>query len=72
MFGAGPYISFSITEQENRTRSIINGDFKSNESNDLSVGDQSGPIQTFDFGMNALAGFEIGHVFLSQLTLAGV
>ena len=65
MFGAGPYISFFYNGTEKSDTVYYNGDFKSNENSDLSVGNKAGQYKTFDFGMNALAGFEIGHVFLT-------
>ena len=65
MFGAGPYISFFYNGTEKSDTIYNNGDFKSNENNDLSVGTKVGQYKTFDFGMNALAGFEIGHIFLT-------
>jgi hypothetical protein len=65
MFGAGPYISFSITERKNRTRSIIMVTSKAMKAMTCRCGTKVGQYKTFDFGMNALAGFEIGHIFLT-------
>jgi len=65
MFGAGPYFSFFYNGTEKSDTIYNNGDFKSTENNDLSVGTNVGQYKTFDFGMNALAGFEIGHFFLT-------
>lgn len=65
MLGGGPYVSFFYNGKEKSDTVYNNGNFESYENTDLSVGTKTGQYKTFDFGFNALAGFEIGHVFLT-------
>jgi hypothetical protein len=71
MFGAGPYISFFYNGTEKSDTIYNNGDFKSNENSDLSVGTKVGQYKTFDFGMNAWRDLS-SVTFFSQLISAAV
>lgn len=65
IIGAGPYISFFFNGKENDEVSYKSGDFTTNEIKDLPVGNGPGKYKTFDYGVNGLAGFEIGRVFVT-------
>jgi len=65
IIGAGPYVSFFLNGKEKSETSFINGDFSTIENKDLPVGNGAGKYKTFDYGVNGLAGFEIGRVFLT-------
>ena len=65
IIGAGPYVSFFFNGKESYEYLFTNGDFASDELKDLPVGKGPGQYRTFDFGVNGLAGFEIGRVFLT-------
>jgi len=65
VIGAGPYIAFFFNGKENNEVSYTNGDFTTNEVKDLPVGNGPGKYKTFDYGINGLAGLEIGRVFLT-------
>jgi len=65
IIGAGPYIAFFFSGKENNEVSYKNGDFTTNEVKDLPVGNGPGKYKTFDYGVNGLAGFEIGRVFIT-------
>jgi len=66
---AGPYISFiynATLSQESRTRIFGSSKFQyKTEDIDLPVGNGTGKYKTFDFGVNAKAGFELGNVMIS-------
>jgi outer membrane protein OmpA-like peptidoglycan-associated protein len=65
MISGGPYVSFFYNGKE-KTETVFNGGgFESTENNDLPVGKKSGQYKTVDYGLNALAGFEFGRVFLT-------
>ncbi|MES1220258.1 MAG: OmpA family protein [Bacteroidota bacterium] len=63
--GAGPYLSFFFNGKEKNEVSYLNGDFTNFENKDLPVGNGAGKYKTFDYGLNGLAGLEIGRVFLT-------
>jgi len=65
MIGGGPYVSFFYNGKEKSETFFNNGNFEANENNDLPVGKKPGQYKTFDYGVNALAGFEFGRVFLT-------
>lgn len=56
LLGAGPYVSARISGNE-----VKNGV----ENDDLDIGDGVGQYKGFDYGFNALAGFEFGRVFVT-------
>jgi OOP family OmpA-OmpF porin len=65
MLGGGPYVSFFFNGKETSETLYSNGNFDNTTDDDLPVGTKSGQYKTFDYGVNALAGFEIGHLFLT-------
>ena len=65
MIGGGPYVSFFYNGKEKSETLFSNGDYKAEEINDLPVGKKPGQYKTFNYGVNALAGFEFGRVFLT-------
>lgn len=65
VLGAGPYLSFFYNGKEKNDTIFNNGNFKSSENSDLAVGQKAGQYKTFDYGVNALAGFEIGPAYLT-------
>jgi len=65
IIGGGPYLSFFYNGKEKTETVYNNGTFENNEDNDLSVGTKPGQYKTFDYGVNALAGIEIGHISLT-------
>lgn len=65
IIGGGPYMAFFFNGKENNEVSYKNGDFTTNEVTDLPVGNGPGKYKTFDYGVNGLAGLEIGRVFLT-------
>ncbi|MBL7700323.1 MAG: OmpA family protein [Chitinophagaceae bacterium] len=69
---AGPYIGlFYNGKQKNETRIYSSNSFK-DEDVRLEAGNGAGRYQTFDYGWNARAGFEIGSVMLSGFMSEGL
>ena len=69
---AGPYIGFFYNgKQKNETRIYSSNTFKDEEVR-LEAGNGQGKIKTFDAGVNARAGFEIGNVMLSGFMSEGL
>ena len=68
----GPYIGFFYNgKQKNETRIYSSNTFKDEEVR-LEAGSGQGKIKTFDAGVNARAGFEIGNVMLSGFMSEGL
>lgn len=72
MISAGPYLSFffkgkNITE----LRQYSTNKFTKEETT-LDAGDAPNKVQTFDFGVNARAGFEIGSVLVTGFVSQGL
>jgi len=65
IIGGGPYGSFFYNGKEKSETLFKDGRFKGTENDDLPVGKKSGEYKTIDYGVNALAGFEFGRVFLT-------
>jgi outer membrane protein OmpA-like peptidoglycan-associated protein len=65
ILGGGPYISFFYNGKEKTETSYNSGDFETTEDNDLPVGTKPGQYKTFDYGVNGLAGFEIGRLSIT-------
>jgi outer membrane protein OmpA-like peptidoglycan-associated protein len=65
ILGGGPYFSFFYNGKEKTETLYNNGTFEATEDNDLPVGTKPGQYKTFDYGVNGLAGFEIGHVSIT-------
>jgi len=64
-FGGGPYLSFFYNGKESSEKFLKTGTVKTDENNDLPVGDGPGKYSTFDFGASAVAGVEFGNVFIA-------
>ncbi len=66
--GAGPYFAFILNSKMNNQSLLQINDTTpqySNETDDLLEGNAVNKYKTFDFGVNAKAGFEFGNVMLS-------
>ncbi|HEX6193706.1 MAG TPA: OmpA family protein [Chitinophagaceae bacterium] len=65
IIGAGPYLSFFYNGKENAETFGENSFFQQEENEDLPVGDAPGKYKVLNYGVNALAGFEFGRIFLT-------
>ncbi len=65
VLGGGTYFSFFYNGNIRSQYIAKNGAYSADEIDDLPVGDGPGKYSTYDFGVNALAGFEIGRVLLT-------
>ncbi|MFN4313492.1 MAG: OmpA family protein [Chitinophagaceae bacterium] len=65
VLGGGTYFSFFYNGSVRSQYVAKNGAFSADEIDDLPVGDGPGKYSTYDFGVNALAGFEFGRVLLT-------
>jgi OmpA-OmpF porin, OOP family len=69
---AGPYIGFFYNgKQKNETRIYSSNSFKDEETR-LESGNEKGKFKTFNAGVSARAGFEIGNVLLSGFMSEGL
>lgn len=65
ILGAGPYLSFFYTGKL-KTETVSKAfEYEAIENNDPPVGDGAGKYSVFDYGVNGLAGFEIGKIMLT-------
>ncbi len=65
ILGGGPYVSFFYDGFDKRETILVDVKYSTDENNDLPVGKGSGKYSILDFGVNGLAGFEFGRVFLT-------
>jgi outer membrane protein OmpA-like peptidoglycan-associated protein len=65
VIGGGPYLSFFYNGSDKRENILVDVKYSTEENNDLPVGKGSGKYAILDYGVNALAGFEFGRVFLT-------
>ncbi len=65
LLGAGPYASFFYTGKLKTETVSKNGDYSVDENKDPAVGDGPNKYAVLDYGVNGLAGFEFGRVFLT-------
>ncbi|MBC7946805.1 MAG: OmpA family protein [Chitinophagaceae bacterium] len=65
IIGAGPYASFFYTGKTKTETISKYGDYTLEENKDPGIGDGPGKYATMDYGVNGLAGFEFGRVFLT-------
>ena len=65
IIGGGPYASFFYNGKENAETFGDNSYFLQEENEDLPVGNAPGKYRVLNFGVNALAGFEFGRVFIT-------
>ncbi|MBL7739804.1 MAG: OmpA family protein [Chitinophagaceae bacterium] len=65
IIGAGPYASFFYTGKTKTETVTKQGGYEVDENKNLEVGDAPGKYAVWDYGVNGLAGFEFGRVFLT-------
>ncbi len=66
MIGAGPYVSFHFNGFYKTEDIIVNNSLTTVEDNsDLPIGKGAGKFSIFNYGVNGLAGFEFGRLFLT-------
>ena len=62
---AGPYFSFFFNGNLNVQAHLSSSDKFAQETTDLATGNAQGEYKSFDFGLNAKAGFELGSITIS-------
>lgn len=72
LIGAGPYFSFFFSGSDNRTHEVAGINKRTEENEDLPVGKGKGQYSTIDYGVNGLAGFEFGRIFLTAKYSRGI
>jgi outer membrane protein OmpA-like peptidoglycan-associated protein len=65
IIGGGPYSSFFYNGKETSQTISVTGISAEDKNDDLSVGNIPGKYRVLNYGVNALAGFESGRVFLT-------
>lgn len=65
IIGGGPYLSFFFNGSDTKDKNVVGVSYEQEVSDNLPVGKGPGQYATLDFGVNALAGFEFGRVFLT-------
>ncbi|HEY6506076.1 MAG TPA: OmpA family protein [Chitinophagaceae bacterium] len=65
IIGAGPYLSFFYTGKLKTETVSKDLSYTIDENKDPAVGEGPGKYSTMDYGVNGLAGFEFGRVFLT-------
>jgi len=65
LVGGGPYLSFFYGGSHTQEDVLADVRVTTLETKDLPVGDGAGKYSTLDYGVNGLAGFEFGRVFLT-------
>lgn len=65
IIGAGPYASFFYTGKLRTETVSKTGNYTVDENKDPAVGNAPGKYSVLDYGVNGLAGFEFGRVFLT-------
>ncbi|MEI9909214.1 MAG: outer membrane beta-barrel protein [Bacteroidota bacterium] len=65
IIGAGPYLSFFYTGKLKTETISKTGIYTLDENKDPGVGSAPGKYNVMDYGVNGLAGFEFGRVFLT-------
>jgi outer membrane protein OmpA-like peptidoglycan-associated protein len=69
---AGPYFSFFFNGNMNVQAHLSSTDKFAQETVDLATGNATGEYKSFDFGLNAKAGFELGNVMISGYVSRGL
>jgi outer membrane protein OmpA-like peptidoglycan-associated protein len=64
MLGAGPYLSFYFNGSDKTDKYVVGVSYKAEEEQ-IMVGKGEGKYRLLDWGINGLAGFEFGRVFLT-------
>jgi outer membrane protein OmpA-like peptidoglycan-associated protein len=67
IIGGGPYLGLFLSGMEQTEKRIVDvsNSFSQNENKNLQTGDGAGKYAVSDIGVNGLAGFESGRVFLT-------
>lgn len=65
IIGAGPYASFYYSGKEAAESLVAGISYENDENENLTVGKEPGNYRSFDYGVNGLAGFEFGRVYLT-------
>jgi OmpA-OmpF porin, OOP family len=65
IIGGGPYVSFFYDGLHQKDDIVVDVKFTSEENKDLPVGKGAGKYSILNYGINGLAGFEFGRVFLT-------
>jgi outer membrane protein OmpA-like peptidoglycan-associated protein len=65
ILGGGPYVSFFYNGRETSQTIFKTGGAQTQETLDLPVGKKPGNYGILDYGVNGLAGFEFGHIFIT-------
>jgi outer membrane protein OmpA-like peptidoglycan-associated protein len=72
IIGGGPYGSFFFNGKETAQTTTTTGVSASSENDDLPVGKADGQYEVLNYGVNALAGVEIGRVFITANYSRGI
>lgn len=64
MIGGGPYLSFFYKGSDKTDKYVVGVSYEAEEKN-IMVGNGSDRYTTLDWGLNGLAGFEFGRVFIT-------
>ncbi|MCX6316934.1 MAG: OmpA family protein [Bacteroidetes bacterium] len=65
IIGGGPYGSFFFNGKETAQTTTTTGVSAASENDDLPVGKKEGQYEVLNYGVNGLAGIEIGRVFIT-------
>jgi OOP family OmpA-OmpF porin len=65
ILGGGPYVSFFYNGFERKDMTLVQVRLTTEENKDLPIGKGTGKYSTLDYGVNGLAGFELGRIFLT-------
>ncbi len=67
MIGGGPYLGFFFNGLEQKEKRLVDvtNSFTQEENKNLLTGDGAGKYAVMDYGINGLAGFEFGKVFIN-------
>ena len=65
ILGGGPYVSLFYNGLDKKDAIVVDVSLESEENTDLPVGKGTGKYSILDYGINGLAGFEFGRVFLT-------
>lgn len=72
IIGAGPYLSFFLNGKSTSEIRVFSTNKFTKEETNLEVGDAPNKAKTFDFGVNARAGFELGTVLITGFISQGL
>jgi OOP family OmpA-OmpF porin len=65
IIGGGPYLSLFYNGADKKEKNVIGYSYKTDDLLDLPVGNGPDKYKIFNYGVNGLAGFELGRVFLT-------